>query len=84
MSNDDHRRSIVSVLPGQRLHPLDEGWRPLQTFALVKCLDDEGGVAWVFRTREQFNLEVLGALTVQVEILKRSLVRHWDDEESGD
>ncbi len=79
--SDDDRLPIESVLPGQRLHPLDEGWTALQTFALVKCLDDDGDVAWVFRTSEPFNLEeLLGALTVQVEILKRALVRHWDED----
>lgn len=79
MSADDERRPIELVLPGQQLHPLGEGWTPLQTFALVKCLDEEGDVAWVFRTSEPFNLEeLLGALTVQVEVLRRRLVRHWD------
>lgn len=35
-----------------------------------------------FRTSEQLNLEeLLGALIVQVEILKQELVDQWDDDE---
>ena len=76
------RVPIEDVLPGQRLHPLDEGEIPLQVFALIKCLDQDGDVAWSFRTSEKLNLEeLLGALTVQVELLKRKLVAHWDDED---
>lgn len=78
------RLPIDEVLPGQRMHPLDQGWTLLQTFALVKCLDEEGEVAWAFRTSEPLNLEeLLGALTIQVETLKRKLVRHWEDDEPG-
>jgi len=49
---------------------------------LVKCLDEEGDIAWSFRTSEQMNLEeLLGALQVQTETLKRKLVRAWEDED---
>jgi hypothetical protein len=79
---DDERVPVDQVLPGHKLSPLDERWTPLQTFALVKCLDEDGEVAWAFRTSEPFNLEeLLGALVVQVETLKRRLVRHWEDED---
>jgi len=84
--SDDQKRPIGDVLPGFTLHPLDEGWTPLQAFVLVKSLDDEGDTAWSFRTSEPMNLEeLLGALTVQVEVLRRKLVRQWDvDGESDD
>ena len=82
MSSDDTRVPIEDVRLGQRLHPLDEGEIPLQVFALIKCLDQDGDVAGSFRTSEKLNLEeLLGALTVQVELLKRRLVAHWDDED---
>lgn len=77
---DDERLPIERVLPGHRLHPMDEGWTPLASFNLIKCLD--GDVVWSFRTSEPFNLEeLLGALVVQTETLKRKLVRHWEDDD---
>jgi hypothetical protein len=81
----DDRIAIEEVLPGFTLHPLDDGWTPLQAFALIKSLDETGETAWSFRTSEPFNLEeLLGALTVQVEILRHRLVRHWDDDDDED
>ena len=80
--SDDERVPIDEALPGFRLHPLGEGWTPLQAFVLVKCLDEEGDIAWSFRTSEQMNLEeLLGALMVQTETLKRKLVRAWEDDD---
>jgi hypothetical protein len=79
---DDARSPIAHVLPDFQLHALDEGWTPLQAFVLVKALDSDGEVSWAFRTSEPFNLEeLLGALTIQVETLKRKLVRQWEDED---
>ena len=79
---DDERQPIENVLPDFKLHPLEPGWTPLQAFVLVKSLDEGGSTAWSFRTSEQFNLEeLLGALVVQVETLKRKLANAWDDED---
>lgn len=79
---DEHRLPIEQVLPGHRLHPLEEGWTPLASFNLVKCLDEDGDVSWSFRTSEALNLEeLLGALVVQTEVLKMKLARAWDDGE---
>jgi len=81
--SEDERHPIAQVLPGFELHPFEDGWTPLQAFILVKALDDEGNVVWGFRTSEQFNLEeLLGALVVQTETLRRKLVRNWEDEDS--
>ena len=42
---------------------------------------DEGATTWSFRTSESLNLEeLLGALTVQVEILKGRLASEWDED----
>ncbi len=79
---EDERIPIEQVLPGHRLHPLDKGWTPLASFNVVKCLDEDGDVVWSFRTSERFNLEeLLGALVVQAETLKRKLVRQWEDDD---
>ena len=79
---DDERKPIEEVLPGFRIDALDDRWTPLQAFVLVKCLDDEGEPVWAFRTSESFNLEeLLGALIVQTETLKRKLVRMWENDD---
>ena len=79
---DDERLPIGKVLQGFELHPLDEGWTPLLAFVLIKSLDESGEPTWSFRTSEPLNLEeLLGALTVQVETLKRKLMHQWEDED---
>lgn len=81
MAGDD-RIPIGEALPGFMLHPLKSGWTPLEAFVLVKCLDDDGDHAWSFRTTNPLNLEeLLGALTVQVELLQRKLVRSWEGDD---
>ena len=78
----DERQPVEQVLAGQTLHPLEPGWTALASFHLIKCLDDEGDVTWAFRTSEKMNLEeLLGALVVQTETLRRRLVRQWEDDE---
>jgi hypothetical protein len=79
--SEDEREPIEQVLPGFRLHPLEESWTPLQAFVMVKCLDEAGQATWSFRTSEPLNLEeLLGALTVQTELLKRRLLDEWDSD----
>ena len=79
---DEERRPIDEVLPGFKLHSLDDGWSPLQAFVLIKSFDEEGETVWAFRTSEEMNLEeLLGALTVQAELLKRKLTHDWEDED---
>ncbi len=84
-SGGDDKKPIGEVLPGFRLHPLEPNWTPLQAFVLVKSFDEDGDTAWAFRTSEPFNLEeLLGALTVQVDVLRAKLVHQWDGEDDDD
>ena len=72
--SDRPRVPIGDVLPGMGLHPLDEGEVPLSAFVLVKLLDADSDPQWSFRTTEPPNLEeILGALIVQVDLLKASI-----------
>jgi hypothetical protein len=74
------RRPIDEVLPGFRLHPLAPAWTPLQVFVVIKSLDEDGRAAWSYRTSEQMNLEeLLGVLTVQVELVRDRIVEEWVD-----
>lgn len=78
---EDERVPLEQVLPGAGVHPLEAGWTPLQAFVLIKALDEDGDPTWAFRTTEPMNLEeLLGALSVQEEVLRRRLVRLWEEE----
>ena len=51
----------------------------------MKALDEAGEASWSFRTSETFNLEeLLGALTVQVEVLRNKLLHQWTDDDSDE
>ncbi len=79
---NDERVELSAILPGATVHPLDEGYHALDAFILLRCHDEDGDVTWSFRTTSALNLEeLLGALVVQVELLRNKLVAHWDDED---
>ena len=81
--DDDERLPIEQVLPGHHLHPLEEGLTPLASFNLLKCRDEvDGAVVWAIRTSEPFNLEeLLAALVIQTDILKRRLAWAWREDQ---
>lgn len=61
------------------IHAFGENEVPVSAFVLVKLLDEDGDPGWSFRTTEVPNREeLLGALTVQVDLLRASLVSNWD------
>ncbi|HZC99122.1 MAG TPA: hypothetical protein VFA46_02690 [Actinomycetes bacterium] len=76
------RKPIEQVLAGLQLHPLPEGWTPLEGIVLVKCLDQEGHPVWAFRTTGDLNdEELLGALTVRTDLLRKELLEAFIEEE---
>lgn len=77
--SEEKRIPIEQALPGMTIHPFDDGEVPLSAFVLAKVLDRDGNPAWSFRTTEPPNREeLLGALTIQVDLLRRSLADDWD------
>lgn len=83
MSDDDDRKPIEQVLSGLWLHPLPEGWTPLEGIVLAKCLDEEGHPLWAFRSTAGVNdEELLGALTVRTDLLRKDLLEAFSDEEA--
>ena len=77
---DSERQAISDVLPSFTLRPLPDGWTPLQAFVLIKAFDEDGRAAWSYRTSEQLNMEeLLGALTLQIALIKRRLLEEWDE-----
>jgi len=50
----------------------------LEGIVLVKCLDGSGAPTWAFRTTSSLNdEELLGALTIRLEILRRELLEDY-------
>ena len=72
---------IDQALPGITLDPLDlePGEQVDFVFVLARTRDADGDAAWSFRTSSPPNHEeLLGALQIQVELLKRQLLAEWD------
>lgn len=82
MTDDpDVRKPIEDVLPGLELHPLTPGATALEAFVLIKLLDGEGHSTWAYRTTHRLNREeLLGALVVHVDILRKELLDGWTEE----
>jgi hypothetical protein len=79
---DDDRVPVERVLQGLSLHPLEDGWAPIEALVVVKCLDDEAEVAWLYRTTSNLNREeILGALLIQVELIREELLAEWIDDD---
>lgn len=77
----DQRVPVAQALPGLEIHPLPVGGTPMEAFVLIKYLDDRGEATWAYRTTNALNREeLLGALVVQVAVLKKELRDEWDDD----
>jgi hypothetical protein len=63
------------------VHPLEAKGTPVEAFVLAKCLDESGEIAWSYRTTNRLNREeLLGALIVHTDLLRKELVDEWEDE----
>lgn len=66
-------------MPGLSIHPIDGDADAVSAFMVVKVRYENGDHGWSFRTTERPNHEeVLGALTIQVELLKQSILKEWE------
>jgi hypothetical protein len=78
----DHLPYVPSaeVLPGIELMRLPEGYTPLSAIVLVKCLDDDGDVAWLTRSASDLGgIESLGALHAAVAVLTEDIKASYRD-----
>lgn len=81
--SEEERLPISEVLPGMEIHALAAGEVPVSVFAIVKTMNADGEIGWGFRTSEAPNREeLLGALTVQVDLLRASLAADWSVDDS--
>jgi hypothetical protein len=80
-ADGEQRVPVTEVLRGLEVHPLEPGETAIEAFVLIKILDSEGDTAWSYRTTNRLNREeLLGALIVQVDVLRKELRDEWDDD----
>lgn len=80
-SRKDGRQPVADVLQGLEVHPLEPGWTAMEALVLVKCLDETGDPSWAYRTTNRLNREeLLGALIVHADLLRKELVEEWEPE----
>ena len=80
-SNGQPRVPVTEVLRGLEVHPLEPGETALEAFVLIRVLDAQGDTSWSYRTTNRLNREeLLGALIVQVDVLRKELRDEWDDD----
>ncbi|MFC4591278.1 hypothetical protein [Sphaerisporangium corydalis] len=81
MEDDDHI-PVGDALAGLAVPALPEGWTALGAIILVKCFDDEGRSSWAFRRTDGLNdEELLGALMVRTDLLRRELYEAYTGED---
>ena len=69
---------IGDLLSGMSVMPLPEGFEAETVFVLIKMRTDDGNTVWGWRSPGITNHEeLLGALIVQVEMLKAQLLDDW-------
>lgn len=72
---------IADVLPGVEVSALPDGWTPLEAAFLVKCLGEDGSPKWALRMTNGINEEeLLGALVIHTELLKKDMLDDWVDD----
>lgn len=80
-SDDEARVDVGSELSQFTIAPLGEEETPIFAFFLIKTRGGDGDESWSFRTSSAPNLEeLLGALQIQVDLLRSKLVAVWDAE----
>ena len=80
---DDHPVPIGRVLGDSfAISPLPTGWTALEGVVLIKCLDADGTPSWAFRHTTGLNHEeTIGALTVQLDLMREEVQDLFRDEE---
>ncbi|MGH9077671.1 MAG: hypothetical protein ACRDY0_09515 [Acidimicrobiales bacterium] len=74
----DDRRPVGEVLADLAIDPLAEGASAVEAFVLIKVRYEDGEDSWCYRTtREPNREELLGALTVQIDLLRKELLDDW-------
>lgn len=87
MSKDYGEAQPIGQVLGDefRVPPLLPGWTALEGIVLVKCLNADGRSSWAFRETEGLNdEELIGALTVQLDLAQKQVVEMYESEDDED
>lgn len=77
--SEEARIPISEVQRELEVHPLQDGWTPIEAFVLIKSLDENGEINWSYRTTSRLNREeLLGVLTVHNDLLRKELLGEWE------
>ncbi len=77
--NGSEHLPIGDVFPGVYLAPLPDNCVAETVFVFSKVRFDDGATAWSWQSPGITNQEeLLGALIMQVEMLKVSLLEYWE------
>lgn len=69
---------IGDALRGVTITSLPDGWTPLESLCMVKCLDEDGKPKWAFRMSDGINdEEMLGAMVLHTEMFKKEMMDDW-------
>jgi hypothetical protein len=61
---------------------LPSGWIPMEVVCLLSCLNADGNGEWTVRHSPGLSsMELLGGLTIQLELLKHDVVASWIEED---
>ena len=72
---------------GLEVEDMPEGWTPLETFVILKCLDEDGDVALLTRSTEPVrSWDAVGMLTAALDVQRHRLRDGFisDEEEDED
>lgn len=70
---------------GLEADALPDAWTPLEAFVVLKCLDDEGGVALVMRATKGLRLwDSVGMLTAALDVQREGMRADFVDDEGED
>jgi hypothetical protein len=80
--SEEPRLPAAEVLQGVGFHSLPDGSKIEQVYAVIKFRDTDNNVVWSYRTSSPPNREeLLGALLIQVDLLRKELLDEWEPDQ---
>jgi hypothetical protein len=75
-------KALYEAMEVVAIDGLPSGWIPMEVVCLLSCLDADGNGEWTVRHSPGLSsMELLGGLTIQLELLKHDVVASWIEED---
>lgn len=77
---------VGEILAGHKIAPLPEKQIVMGAAMMLKVMDEEGALRWVVRhTPDSFSpVELIGAMTVQLDRLQSDFLDGWEPDEEDE